>query len=52
MEVIGAGFGRTGTMSLKVALEELAFAAVIGGVLLLSLALFHLLTRRHTSGRP
>jgi hypothetical protein len=25
MEVIGAGFGRTGTMSLKVALEELGF---------------------------
>ncbi|MDE3070425.1 MAG: sulfotransferase family protein, partial [Acidobacteriota bacterium] len=23
MQVIGAGFGRTGTMSLKVALEEL-----------------------------
>jgi Sulfotransferase domain len=26
VEVIGAGFGRTGTMSLKVALEELGFA--------------------------
>jgi hypothetical protein len=26
MKVIGAGFGRTGTMSLKVALEELGFA--------------------------
>jgi len=26
LEVIGAGFGRTGTMSLKVALEELGFA--------------------------
>lgn len=26
MEVIGAGFGRTGTMSLKAALEELGFA--------------------------
>ena len=26
MEVIGAGFGRTGTMSLKVALERLGFA--------------------------
>ena len=25
IEVIGAGFGRTGTMSLKVALEELGF---------------------------
>jgi hypothetical protein len=25
LEVIGAGFGRTGTMSLKVALEELGF---------------------------
>src|SRR5215213_5307083 len=25
VEVIGAGFGRTGTMSLKVALEELGF---------------------------
>ncbi len=25
MEIIGAGFGRTGTMSLKVALEELGF---------------------------
>ena len=25
MKVIGAGFGRTGTMSLKVALEELGF---------------------------
>jgi hypothetical protein len=30
----------------------LAFAAVIGGVSLLSLALFYLLTRRHTSGQP
>src|SRR3712207_193083 len=27
LEVIGAGFGRTGTMSLKVALEELGFGA-------------------------
>jgi hypothetical protein len=26
LEVIGAGFGRTGTMSLKIALEELGFA--------------------------
>ena len=26
MEVIGAGFGRTGTTSFKVALEELGFA--------------------------
>ncbi len=26
LEVIGAGFGRTGTMSLKVALEELGFS--------------------------
>ncbi len=25
LEVIGAGFGRTGTMSLKAALEELGF---------------------------
>lgn len=25
VKVIGAGFGRTGTMSLKVALEELGF---------------------------
>ena len=25
LDVIGAGFGRTGTMSLKVALEELGF---------------------------
>jgi hypothetical protein len=25
LEIIGAGFGRTGTMSLKVALEELGF---------------------------
>jgi Sulfotransferase domain len=25
LEVIGAGFGKTGTMSLKVALEELGF---------------------------
>jgi sulfotransferase family protein len=25
MQVIGAGFGRTGTMSLKTALEELGF---------------------------
>ena len=25
MKVLGAGFGRTGTMSLKVALEELGF---------------------------
>jgi hypothetical protein len=25
IEVIGAGFGRTGTMSLKVALEDLGF---------------------------
>ena len=25
LEVIGAGFGRTGTMTLKVALEELGF---------------------------
>ncbi len=25
MKVIGAGFGRTGTMSLKVALEELGY---------------------------
>ena len=30
----------------------LAFAAVIGGVSLLSLALFYLVTRRHTSGQP
>ena len=27
VEVIGAGFGRTGTMSLKVALEELGFGS-------------------------
>jgi hypothetical protein len=25
VEIIGAGFGRTGTMSLKVALEELGY---------------------------
>jgi hypothetical protein len=30
----------------------LAFAAVIGCVSLLSLALFYPLTRRHTSGQP
>ena len=30
----------------------LAFAAVICGASLLSLALFYLLTRRHTSGQP
>jgi hypothetical protein len=27
VEVIGAGFGRSGTMSLKVALEELGFGS-------------------------
>jgi len=26
LKIIGAGFGRTGTMSLKVALEELGFS--------------------------
>jgi hypothetical protein len=26
LKVIGAGFGRTGTLSLKVALEQLGFA--------------------------
>ena len=29
LKVIGAGFGRTGTMSLKLALEELGFGTLL-----------------------
>jgi len=32
MKVIGAGFGRTGTMTLKAALEELGVAARVDRV--------------------